>query len=64
MENEEYYIVFVVGKQSPTHFHDTLELAEKEAIRLAKKEREITFVFKAVSKFELNDVIKTDLTKL
>ncbi len=62
MENKEYYIVFVVGKQSPTHFHDTKELAEAEAIRLAKKEREITFVFKAVSKFELNDVIKTDLT--
>ncbi len=61
MENKEYYIVFVVGKQSPTHFHDTKELAEAEAIRLAKKEREITFVFKAVSKFELNDVIKTDL---
>ena len=64
MENKEYYIVFVVGKQSPTHFHDTLGLAEVEAIRLAKKEKEITFVFKAVSKFELNDVIKTDLTKL
>lgn len=62
MENKEYYMVFVVGRQSPTHFHDTKELAEAEAVRLTKKERATVFVLKAVSKFELNDVIKTDLT--
>lgn len=62
MEKKEFYTVYVVGKQSPTHFHDTQELAEAEAIRLTKKERAIVFVFKAVSKFELNEVIKTDLT--
>ena len=63
MENKEYYIVYVLNKQSPTTFHDDLASAEREAIRLAEKEREVTFAFKAVSKFELNDVIKTDLTK-
>ena len=59
---KDFYMVFVVGKQSPTHFHETLQLAETEAIRLAKKEKEIVFVLKAISKFELNNVVKTDLT--
>lgn len=59
---KEYYMVYVTHRPSPTTFHDTKELAELEAIRLAKKEKEVTFVFKAVSKFEINDVIKTDLT--
>jgi hypothetical protein len=57
------YIVYVVGKTTPTTFHDTLGLAELEAKRLVKKEKTETFVFKAVLKFELTEVTKTDLTK-
>ena len=37
--------------------------AELEAERLAKSERREVFVFKAISKFELKDVVKIDLTK-
>ncbi len=59
---KEIYMVHVVGKESPTRFHNNQSEAEIEAIRLAKKEREIVFVLKAISKFELNDVVKTDLT--
>jgi hypothetical protein len=58
---EKIYIVYVVGKESPTRFHNSESEAEQEAVRLAKKERLTTFVFEAISKFELNDVIKTDL---
>lgn len=58
---EKIYMVYVQGKHSPIRFHNNQESAEQEAIRLAKKERLITFVFEAVSKFELNDVIRTDL---
>jgi hypothetical protein len=58
---EKIYIVYVVGKESPTRFHNSQSDAEQEAIRLAKKERLTTFVFEAISKFELNDVIRTDL---
>lgn len=58
---KKIYIVYVEGKQTPTRFHDDQALAEQEAIRLAKKERLTTFVFEAVSKFELNDVVRTDL---
>lgn len=61
-QTQEFYIVYVEGKPGPTKFHNTKEQAELEAIRLAKKERTTTFVFIAISRFELNDVIKHDLT--
>ena len=55
------YTVYVVGKNTPTKFHDTKESAELEATRLIQKEKTETLVFKAVSKFELTEVTKTDL---
>lgn len=63
MEKIEYYMVHVVGKQSPTKLHSNQLSAELEAERLAKSERREVFVFKAITKFDLMDVIKTDLTK-
>jgi len=58
---EKIFIVYVVGKESPSTFHNSQSQAEQEAVRLAKKERLTTFVFEAISKFELNDVIRIDL---
>lgn len=56
------YMVHIIGsKNSPTTFHDTQQIAELEAIRLTKKELSTSLVLRAVSKFELNDVKKTDL---
>jgi hypothetical protein len=63
MENIEYYMVHVVGKQSPIKLHSNQLSAELEAERLAKSERREVIVFKAISKFELKDVIRIDLTK-
>ena len=63
MEKIEYYMVHVVGKQSPIKLHSNQLSAELEAERLAKLERREVFVYKAISKFELKDVIKIDLTK-
>ena len=63
MEYTDYYMVHVVGKQSPIKLHSNQLSAELEAEKLAKQERKTTFVFKAITKFELTDVIKTDLTK-
>ena len=60
-DKEEYFMVYVVGKNSPTQLHNEIETAESEAIRLTQKERTTTFVLKAVSKFELNEVKKTIL---
>lgn len=62
MDKKEYYVVYVLGKNSPTRFHESLELAEREATRLAREEKQTVYVFKAVSIFELSDVVKTDLT--
>ena len=63
MEYTDYYMVHVVGKQSPIKLHSNQLSAELEAERLAKSERREVFVFKAISKFELKDVVKIDLTK-
>lgn len=58
---EKIYIVYVKGKQSPIRFHNNQAEAEEEAARLTMKEKLTTFVFEAVSKFELNYVTRTDL---
>jgi hypothetical protein len=63
MEKIEYYMVHVVGKQSPIKLHSNQLSAELEAERLARSEKREVFVFKAISKFELKDVVKIDLTK-
>jgi|688.fasta_scaffold1215607_2 hypothetical protein len=63
MQHTDYYMVHVVGKQSPIKLHSNQLSAELEAERLAKSERREVFVFKAISKFELKDVVKIDLTK-
>jgi hypothetical protein len=63
IKHTEYYMVQVVGKQSPIKLHSNQLSAELEAERLAKLERREVFVFKAITKFDLVDVIKTDLIK-
>jgi hypothetical protein len=63
MQYTDYYMVHVVGKQNPIKLHSNQLSAELEAERLAKLERREVFVYKAISKFELKDVIKIDLTK-
>ena len=62
MQHTDYYMVYVVGKQSPIKLHSNQLSAELEAERLARSEKREVFVFKAISKFELKDVVKIDLT--
>jgi hypothetical protein len=62
MESIEYYMVHVVGKPVPIKLHSNQLSAELEAERIARAEKKEVFVFKAITKFELKDVIKTDLT--
>ncbi len=56
------YAIMVVGKTSATGFHDSYEIAEKEAIRLVNKENKPAYVLMAVSLVELNSVKVTSLT--
>jgi hypothetical protein len=61
MKEQEYFAVMVEGRQTPSRLYTALSDAETEAIRLAQKERLTTYVLKAVAKYELNEVIKTQL---
>jgi hypothetical protein len=61
MEEKQNFAVMVEGRQTPTRLYDNFSDAEREAIRLAQKERQTTYVLKAVAKYELNDIKKTEL---
>lgn len=45
------YALMVDGRSAPTKLHDSLDDAEKEAIRLAEKEKCKVYVLKAISEF-------------
>lgn len=60
-KKEEIFAVMVEGRQTPSKIYSEQCDAENEAKRLALKERLTTYTVKAVSKFSLNDVIKTIL---
>lgn len=60
-KKEEIFAVMVEGRQTPSKMYSEQCDAENEAKRLALKERLTTYTVKAVSKFSLNDVIKTIL---
>ena len=58
---QEIFAVMVEGRQTPSKMYSEQCDAENEAKRLALKERLTTYTVKAVSKFSLNDVVKTIL---
>lgn len=60
-KKEEIFAVMVEGRQTPSKMYSEQCDAENEAKRLALKERLTTYTVKAVSKFSLNEVIKTIL---
>ena len=60
-EKEEIFAVMVEGRQTPSKVYNEECDAENEAKRLALKERLTTYTLKAVSRFSLNDVVKTKL---
>jgi len=52
------YALMVEGRSAPTKLHDSLEDAEKEAIRLAEKEKCKVYVLKAISEFSITQEVK------
>lgn len=60
-ELKKWYSVMVENRSLPSQLHDSYESAEKEAKRLAIKERNTTYVLLVVSKIELNDVTITSM---
>jgi hypothetical protein len=53
-----YYAIMVMGRSAPTKLHDSLEDAEKEAIRLAEKEKCKVYVLKAISEICITQEVK------
>lgn len=55
-------MVYVEGASTPSKKYEALSEAEREAERLCSKENKKAFVLKSVLKFELQNVVRTDLT--
>jgi hypothetical protein len=53
-----YYAIMVEGRNAPAKLHDNIEDAEKEAIRLAEKEKCKVYVLKAISEFSITQEVK------
>jgi hypothetical protein len=56
-----FFMIYVEGKNMPFKKFETLEEAEREAERLCEKEKSITFILKTIEKFELKTIEKTIL---
>lgn len=54
-------MVYVEGKNMPFKRWETLAEAEAEAERLCEKERAKAFVLESICKFELRNIVKTNL---
>jgi hypothetical protein len=58
---EKFYMVYVEGKNMPFKRWETQAEAEVESERLCEKERAKTFVLESICKFELRNIVKTNL---
>lgn len=56
-----FYMIYVEGKNMPYKRFETLEEAEIEAERLCEKEKCKTFILESIVKFEMRNVVKTIL---
>jgi hypothetical protein len=61
---ERFYMVYVEGASTPSKKYESLSEAEKEAERLCIKENKKTFILRSAIKFELQNVVRTDLSPL
>ncbi len=61
---ERFYMVYVEGASTPSRKYEALSEAEKEAERLCVKENKKAFVLRSAIKFELKNVVRTDLSPL
>jgi len=58
---DNFYMVFVEGRNMPQRKYETIEEAETEAERLCEKEKSKVYILKSVEKFELKNIEKTIL---
>lgn len=58
---DNFFMIYVEGKNSPVAQYTTIEEAENDAIRLCEKEKRKTYILKAIEKFELKNIEKTIL---
>jgi hypothetical protein len=59
---ENFYMVWVENMGTPFKRYESLTDAEAEAERLCEKEKKKTFVLKAFVKYELKNIVKTNLS--
>lgn len=58
---DNFFMIYVEGKNSPVAQYATIEEAENDAIRLCEKEKRKTYILKSIEKFELKNIEKTIL---
>jgi len=58
---DNFYMIYVEGKNMPFRKFEALEEAEKEAERLCEKEKSKTFILESIVKYELKNIEKTIL---
>ena len=58
---DNFYMIYVEGKNMPYKRYYNLQEAEAEAERLCEKERAATYIVKSIQKYELKNIEKTIL---
>lgn len=58
--NQTFYMVFIEGGQTPAYKHETLQLAEAEAKRLARITRKKAYVLVTIKSLEINEFLVVD----
>lgn len=58
---DNFYMIYVEGKNMPYKRYETLQEAEPEAERLCEKERATTYIVKSIQKYELKNIERTIL---
>ena len=59
MNSKTFYMVYVEGERGPAYKHSSIESAENEAKRLAKKTGKKAYVLVSAKSYEL-DLFKTE----
>jgi hypothetical protein len=54
---KKFYMVYVEGRQSPTHKHEQFESAHREAERLTRSTRQKAYVLEAISSCHMTDIL-------
>ena len=62
MSNKQFWMIHVEGTEGPLHKHSSEEGAINEGMRLAKSTGRSTFLLEAKLRFNVGDIVTTDLS--